>query len=264
MTDACRWGMRTTLLALGFWLLTAAGDSTAADSKGPIVPDADYPKLIDQQLKVLDEALKALKPAKDLEEIKKLSAQARCAAVMIAAVAQDNLAGKDGAQRASLRDAALRVAALVKTKKVDDAIKAAADLKNVKADAKAKMEKIKLFDVHIDLPETMSQFKLVKARGQGIESLLFKLGQDKKRMVPPAAATDAVMQALYQTILVADLVTDYVPPKNAKAWKSHTADMRFGAVDMVEKLRAKDGKGAFTDLSKLNTSCSACHKEFRD
>jgi hypothetical protein len=264
MTDACRraaWGLRTMVLFLCLGLSVGLG--SAADSKDSAVPDADYPKLVEQQFKVLQEALKSLKDAKEPNDIKKWAEKSRCTAVMIAAIAQDNLGGKDGGQRASLRDAALGVAGLVKSKKTDEAIKKAADLKNVKSDDKAKLDKVKLFDAHIDLQELMSQFKLPKAGGQGIEATLLKLGADKKKMIPPTALNDATLLIAYQTAVAAELTADYVPDKAPKDWKTYSSDMRKGALEMAEKVKAKDSKGAFTALSKLNTSCSACHDKFR-
>jgi hypothetical protein len=239
------------------------GLGSAADSKDSAVPDADYPKLVDQQVKVLQDALKSLKEAKEPAEVKKLAEKSRCTAVMIAAIAQENLGGKDSAQRASSRDAAIAVAGLVKSKKTDDAIKKAADLKSVKADDKAKLDKVKLFDAHIDLQELMSQFKLPKAGGQGIEAALLKLGTDKKKIIPPASLNDATLLIAYQTAVAAELTADYVPDKAPKDWKTYSHDMRASAVEMAEKVKAKDGKGAFAALSKLNTSCSACHEKFR-
>src|SRR5262249_37428594 len=152
-------------LVLGLGLV--AGPLGAADGKDAAVPDDDYPKVVEHQVKVLTDTLKGLQDAKDMTEKKKLTEKARCTAVMLAAVAQDNLGGKDAGQRAGLRDAALEVAGLLKTGKVDDAAKKAADLKNAKP-AGAKAEKVKLTEAHINLTELMSQFRLAKAGGQGI------------------------------------------------------------------------------------------------
>src|SRR6516164_6812185 len=99
MTDACRWAewaasaLRAALLVVCMGLIVGLG--SAADSKDSAVPDADYPKLVDQQVKVLQDALKSLKEAKEPAEVKKLAEKSRCTAVMIAAIAQENLGGKD-------------------------------------------------------------------------------------------------------------------------------------------------------------------------
>ncbi len=260
MTGALRRGVQTMVLAVGLWLL--AGPGTAADSKSPAVPEADYPKLVDHQLKVLEDTLKVLQESKDMSEKKKMTQKAHCTAVMVAAVAQDTSA-KDPALRASLRDAALKVAALVKAGKIDDAAREAAGLKNVKADPAAKTEKIKLLDVHINLEELMTQFKLPKAGGQGIESALLKLGADKKKMIPAAAMTDSLLNMAYLSAVAADLTEEHKPAKDGKDWVAYSQDMRKGSSELAEAVKAKDGKAAFTALSKANTSCSVCHDKFR-
>jgi hypothetical protein len=261
MTIATRWATQGAVLALGLALIADPG--SAADSKDIAVPDADYPKLVEHQLKVLEDSLKALQEAKDMTEKKKMTDKAHCTAVTLAAVAQDNLAGKDAAGRVALRDAALNVAALVKAGKVDDAAKSAADLKNVKPDAAAKAEKIKLFGPHIDLTELMTQFKLSKAGGQGIEAAFLKLGADKKKMVPTTAMTEALLNLTYLTAVVAELTAEHKPPKDVKDWVAYSQDMRKGAIELAETLRAKDGKAAFKALEKVNMSCSVCHDKFR-
>jgi hypothetical protein len=253
--------LQVAFLTLGLGLLTGPGG--AADEKTPIVPDADYGKLVDHQLKVLEDTLKALQEAKEVPEKKKLTEKAKCTAVMLAAVAQDNLAGKDAAQRASLRDAALAVAGLIDTGKIADAAKQATGLKDVKADANAKTVKVKLYEKHFKLDELMSQYKLAKAGGQGIEAALLKLGADKKKMVPATAMTDSLLAMVYLTALSAEPTTDHKPPKDAKDWAAYSSDMRKGAVEMAEALKNKDGKAAFVALGKLNTSCSVCHDKFR-
>jgi hypothetical protein len=260
---AHRWAVRLALLILGIGLLAGPDSGTAADDKGSIVPDADYPKLVDYQVKVLQDALKAVKEAKDKEEAKKMREKARCAAVMIAAAAQDNLGGADGPQRAALRDASIGVAGLVKQGKVDDAMKAVGELNNGKADPKAKVAKIKLFDVHIALDEVMSQFKLTKAGGLGTEKLYLNLATDKKKMIQPAGLNDNLVIAAYSTALAAELASDYVPDKNKKDWITWSGDMKKYAGELADKVKAKDGKAAFTVLNKLNTSCSVCHDKFK-
>jgi cytochrome c553 len=268
MSYVSRWGQKTALLALGFWLVASLGEGIAADGKDSVVPDADYPKLVDQQIKVLQDALKALKDAKEDKDKKAMTNKSRCTAVMIAAIAQDNLGGKDGTDRAALRDAALNVAALVKaalvnSSKVDEAMKKAAELKSVKGDGKAKMQKLKLYDDHINLTELMSQFKLPKAGGQGTETLLLNLATDKKKTIPPAALNEALLLTAYRTAVASELAIDHVPDKDPKSWKNWSIDMRKGSIEFAEKIKAKDGKAAFSALSKLNTSCSVCHEKFK-
>jgi len=252
---------RAVLFLLVIGLLV--GPSGAADSKDGSLPDADYPKVVEAQVKVLQEALKAMQEAKEKEEVKKAQRKAHNTAVLLAAAAQDNLAGKDGAQRATLRDAAVQIVEQVKKGQVNEAVKLAGGLKDLKADAKAKTEKVKLFDAHIDLDILMSAYKLPKAGGQGWEKLLLNLATDKKKTIPPTGLNDALLQAAYQSALIADLSAAYVPAKDKKDWDSLCVDMKKGSLELAEKVKAKDGKAAFAALSKLNTSCSVCHDKFR-
>jgi hypothetical protein len=264
MLHTSSWGVRLASLALALVLLGGRGPGAADDGKGPLVPDGDYPKVVEAQLKVLQDSIKAAKEAKDRTILKAMIEKSRCAAVLIAFVAQENLAGKDGPQRASLRDAALQVAALLKAEKFDDAAQKAAELTQAKLDPKAKLDKVKLFDMHIDLTETMSQFRMPKAGGQGIEKLLLSMGADKKKTVPSTSLNDPLLVTLYQTAIAADLSHSYIPPKNAKDWLELCGDMKAGALEMAGHVRNKDGKAAFKALEKLNTSCSVCHQKFRE
>lgn len=264
MTHVPRSAVRVPAAAALALFLTAGflSGQNASDGK-PLVPDADYPKVLDQQVKVLQETMKLLGEAKDMTEKKKWGEKARCAAVLIAAAAQDNLKGPDAAQRAAVRDGALNVAALVKADKAAEAAKLADGLKTVKGDGKAKTERVKLFEAHIDIQELMSQYKLAKAGGQGTESALLKLATDKKKVVQPGAITDHLLATAYVTALTGELTGEYKPAKNAKDWQALAADMRKGGLEFAETLKAKDGKGAFNALNKMNTSCSVCHEKFR-
>jgi len=260
LKSVCSRAVRAAALVFALGLV-ALGQ--AQEGKDVVVPDGDYAKLVEAQLKVVQEGLKGAKEATEKDQVKKMKTKARCAAVMIAAAAQDNLAGKDGQQRATVRDAALNLAALVKGEKYDEAVKLAGELKDLKEDSKAKKEKVKLYEAHLDLQEVMSQFKQPKAGGQGIEKLLLNLATDKKKVVPPAAINDALLSTTYQIALLSDLTHDHVPAKDKKDWDIWSVDMKKGALEMASQLKAKDGKAAFAALNKLNTSCSACHERFK-
>lgn len=253
---------RLSAAAVGLFVIASLVSGQGTGDGKPIIPDADYPKVIEQQLKVLQETMKLLGEAKEVADKKKWSEKARCACVLIAAAAQDNLTGKDGAQRATLRDGALNVATLVKTGKTADAVKAAEGLKGVKSDGKAKTERVKLFEAHIDLQELMGQYKLAKAGGQGTEAALLKLAADKKKAIPANAINDNLIATAYVAALTAELTAEY-KAKNPKDWQALSVDMRKGGLEFAETLKAKDGKAAFTALNKMSTSCSVCHEKFR-
>ena len=257
--------IRLPLLALALILLAAAG--LAADPKDQVLPDGEYPKVVASQTKVLEEALKAAGETTDPKLKKMTIEKAKVAAIMIAVAAQENLGGAEGQQRATLRDAALAIAKLLNptSPNVAEAQKLAAALATLKADGKAKLEKVKILDAHADMPEIMTQFKLPKGGGQGIEALYIKLGLDKKKAVPATAMNEALLVHAYQSALVGMLVRDYKPNKDVKKWQAYSEDMQKYGIEFANVLRDKmpDGKAAFTALSKLNTSCSQCHEVFK-
>src|SRR5262249_35950955 len=113
------------------------------------------------------------------------------------------------------------------------------------------------------LGELMSQYKLPKAGGQGMEAALLKLATDKKKMIPTTAMNDTLLNTAYLTAIIADLTEEHKPAKDVKDWVAYSHDMRKGAVELAETVKAKDGKAAFVALGKVNTSCSACHDKFR-
>lgn len=262
MTHARAWLTRTMILVFAGGLLAAPESNRAAD-----VPAADYGKVLDHQLKVLQDTLKGMKDAKE-NDVKRMQEKVRCTLILIAALAQDDLSGPDAAQRLGTRDGALKIHKLLKKEpgKIDDALKLADGLKSAKAEPEAKAQKVKLFEEHIALDEVMTAFKLPKAGGQGIEAQLLKLSTDKKKMIPAAAMNDSLLAAGYQSALIAELSIDYVPDKKlgtVKDWKAYCGDMKKSGIELAEKIKASDGKGAFAALTKLNTSCTVCHDKFR-
>src|SRR5262249_32013749 len=147
-------------------LVSFCGRGQAADADGPIVPDADYPKMVKMAVKGIQDALKGTP-----DDIK--ATKARTAAVMIAAYAQQNLSGADGQQRATVRDNALRIAALIQSKKFAEASKEAAGLATIAADPNAKKTKVTLIDKHISVHDLMNQFNHPPEGGWGVDRQLY-------------------------------------------------------------------------------------------
>src|SRR5262245_42207707 len=77
-------------------ILCCLPPGTAADAPKPIVPDAEYPALVEQSAKLIAEALAG-------SPNRRMADKARVAAVMLAEFAQQNLAGADAGQRATVR-----------------------------------------------------------------------------------------------------------------------------------------------------------------
>jgi hypothetical protein len=242
--------VRLALLAGGLSFLSFSTFGLAADPKAPTIPDADYAKLVESETKMLDEALK--------DKDKKAPTRARIIAIVLAAAAQDNLAGKDAQQRATVRDAALKIADLIKDKKMDEAAKIVADLPTMKPDAKAKTEKVKIMGDKVDVQELMSQFQPTKGGGLGYEKTLIDLASSKGKKVDDKTPTLA-----YHVGIIGALSKEYVADKTPKKWEEFAEAMRSSAEELADAAGKKDAKATLTAVNKVTTSCSQCHDIYR-
>lgn len=247
------------------WLLSCLALTPAwlasllsADAPPPVLPDSEYPRLVEFSIGVMADALKD-KPDKRSAD------KARTAALMIAAYAQQNLSGPGGAQRATVRDAALEVAALIKAKEYPKAVKQAQALPGLKADPKAKKEKIRLLGAALDFDDLMAQFRQPPRGGLGIEGRFEALESNGGSEIPVKEVDEQLVRHAYLTAVAAELSAEHVPEEKdkAKEWKTYAADMRQHALALGKAARAKDGKAAFRALELLNRSCEKCHKVFR-
>jgi len=246
------------VLFCGLVLILLAPPGPAADAAAPVLPDADYPKLVEFSSGVIRAALQAKADRRAAE-------RARTAAIMIAAYAQQNLAGMDGPQRAALRDAALDLARLIKTKEFDKALKQLEALPAVKADAKAKREKLPLAVKAIDLDDLMNQFRQSARGGLDIEARLDDLGAIAGGSLPEKELDDLLVRQAYLIAVAADITAEYTPEDKdkVKTWQAYAAGMRQQAGALAAAAKAKDGKAAFRALEQLNQVCAKCHKDFR-
>lgn len=257
-------GCFALLLASGIWL---ARQGVAADPKPATVPDNAYPKLAQRSLTTLKSCLDALAKGKaDKELSDKLARKGLTAAVMIAAYAQANLGGTDGQQRATVRDAALEIAGLMKKEEWEAALKKVPNLLTLPADAKAKKEKVKLFGKVIDIEEVMSQFDTLKAGGQDIEKKLYDLAK-KPRTVPAANLNEDLLLTAYQTAQIAELTKDFEMPAKymrfAKDWQKYCDEMEKSSQELAGAVEKKDGKAALAILGRLKNSCTQCHDNIK-
>jgi hypothetical protein len=244
---------RGVALVLGLWFFAASVGGGAQGDKDQILPDAEYPKMLQRNVKAIQDALRN-NPGADLVE------KAQTAAVLLAAYAQQNLDGPEGQQRATVRDAALKVADLIKDKKFADASKLAGKLATLEADPKAKKEKIKLIDVYIGPPEIMHQFRLVPDGGWGIFGHLQRIQTKQYKEMPRDEINPVFVQEMYQVAVSADLVHGHMHKARPKEWAQYTDELRKSAVELAEALRDKKVKDAPTILSQLTTTCFNCHK----
>lgn len=247
-----RWAIQGLVLVMGVWLLSSG--SRAADAPGQVLPDADYPKMLKYAVKGIQDSLKGT--PKDEMVIK-----ARTAALMAAAYAQENLQGAEGQQRATVRDAALKIADAIDARKYADAIKQAGALPSLKADPAAKKQKIKLIDDKVKFKDLMNQFNHPPEGGWGIhrEFYQYQLGM---KGIPATSLTDPLLLKAYQVAVTAELINDKTPSKNQKEWAGYAAALKGGALELADAVKAKDGNAGVVGITKITNSCTGCHKIF--
>jgi hypothetical protein len=228
----------------------------AQDAAGPVLPDTAYARLVGPSVKLIEAALAG-------EPTRRTAEKARVGALMLAEFAQQNLQGADAGQRATVRDAALQVAALIKDKKYAEAVKLAKELPTLPANPAAKKERLKLLGNHLDMEELMSQFRSAKLGGLGVEALLDELASSKDGMVPAAALTDELRLLAFRTAVAAELVRAELPKMKPQVWRDHAEMMRKASLELAGAVETKNGKEAFAAVERLNASCNKCHLVFR-
>ena len=156
-------------------------------------------------------------------------------------------------------------------KLVDDLGKGT-DVKKEAADVAAKHE----------IEAVMNQFKPRAKGGLGvgatagaimpdaIELKLIALGG--KKVLPKADLTSqqADLQKMAEvTLAIAEITPHYAPKKDEtgkpiKDWLKFSADMQKQSKDLVTAIKSGDPKMVQKASLTLNSSCNACHTEFRD
>src|SRR5262249_34826479 len=122
-------------LALGIWFLAIPSSTAGGGAGAPMLTDAQFNELVKRAAVDVDEGLKDWKDSKtkQTDKVHHLR-KARGAAIMIAGYAQANMGSANAKERASLRDAALKLAALIEKESLPAARK---QLDEIKAGVKA-------------------------------------------------------------------------------------------------------------------------------
>lgn len=220
------------------------------------LPEKVYVELIDSSAQLIEESLTG-------EPTRRLAEKARVAALMLAEFAQQDLRGPSAAKRATVRDAALDISAMIKEKKYPDAIQHARMLPKLMVNPTAKTERVKLMGTHLEIDELMSQFRGAKIGGLGIEAMFDKLSGSKGSEVPRAELNENLRWTAYRTAVAAQLTREHMPPKDAKEWLGYADDMRAASLALASAVEGRDGKAAFAAVERLNNSCNKCHLKFR-
>jgi hypothetical protein len=230
-----------------------ASVTLAADERGD-----DLSLLLARSTSVIQDALKEETPNR------RAAVRARVSAVMLAAAAQQDLAGKDAAQRAALRDTAIEVARRIANQEYDQARQLARTLPKLPPRAVFTKDKVKLLGPHLEMDELMSAFRKTSLGGLNIEAELDRLENDSENQtLAPAEMTEALQVAAQQTALAGELLQDYRPAENAPQWRKSSEVMQRTALELTRAVKAKDGKAAYQAVVQANANCTACHKLFR-
>jgi hypothetical protein len=254
MNRACWAGLAA--LILGF--LTFAERTGAADADGAGIPAsaAEYKKLVAQGADVVKKGVEA----KD----KKGLTKARGAALMIAAYSQYSDKGGPAGDRATVRDAAIKLAEAIKANKLDDARKQADGIADLKADPKAKPDPVEIMKLAKGQPgEVMRLLNATPVGGLGVEAHFKKLTAIKKE-IPEGQLSDEFLNEAFMVAAMAALLRDNPPAKNPKQFVKFAEDTHGHAVRLAEAIKKKDGVGSNQALYELTKSCNRCHDKYRD
>jgi hypothetical protein len=239
-------------LALASLLLIVSGKGSAADEKSTAaVPDKEVDQLIAQSTATVRDGL-----AGNVSKVGAL--KAHTAAVMIAAFAQEATGGLTPA-RVSTRDAALRLADLIKDEKFDQAKQALPALTKP-GPSGGKQAKVKILGDKIELEDLMGQFGSPRSGGLGIEKKLEDLAEAKS--LPPGSVDELVLVGA-RAAVVAEMAKPHDPGKKQKQWADFATAMQQEATAMAAAARNKDAAKTLAAAQRLNKSCTNCHDVFK-
>jgi hypothetical protein len=245
-------------LILGIGLTSFTERTGAADAAGAGIPASadDYKKLVAQAADVAKKGID--------EKGKKGLTKARGAAIMIAAYAQYADQGGPAGDRATVRDAAIKLADAIKANKLDDAKKQAGAIVDLKADPAAKPEAVAILKAAKGQPgEVMRLLNTPTVGGLGAE-LHFKKLTSIKKEIPAKELNEEFLNEAFLTAAMLSLLRDNPPAKNPKQFVKFAEDAQGFAVRLVEAIKKKDGVAANQSLYELTKSCTRCHDKYRD
>lgn len=253
MKRAMAWaGMAVLAMGIGFF---AVDRSFAADDKadGVNLNEAQYKKALAQASELVKKGLG--------EKGKTGTAKARLGALLAAGYAQYSSAAAEG-DRAATRDAAIKLADLVKGGKADDAKKLADSLE--KPDGKGKAGKVAILkDAKATPGELMRAFSPEKIGGQNIEDHFKKLTAMKNK-IADGELSDALALELDESATIFAILRDNPIGKNPKDFAKLAEDSRDFAVKTSDAVKKKDGVLAASQLYKLTISCNKCHDKYKE
>jgi hypothetical protein len=257
-----RFAAAAAALLLGLGVLAAGGAAQVGDGK-VVLAEGERNQLIAHDTKVIQEAL--AKDTLDPKTTRKLKATA----LMVAAYAQGALDTPRAKEMAALRDTALKLLQALENKNVDEAKKLAPALAPAltpaaKADPGAPVPLHKLLPLEL----LMRQFSGERVGGYKMEAELEELAESKEALT--AAQLEKLLPLANKVVVIGRLARAYDPPKTEEAqqtrknWERFAEQMETAAAAVATAARARQADAARAAVVRLNDTCTACHKVFRD
>jgi hypothetical protein len=230
-----------------------------ADGPADPLPDADMTRLIDTEIKFIQEAL-----AKGKAD-RKTTNKVKMSALLIAHYAQSGMNKDNAKQMATLRDQALKVIKAVSDEPA--AAKKLADSLSTKiaADPSAKTDKVSLTP-HLEVGLVMRVFSSKTIGGFGIERDLDDMAGMKGNVAD--ADKQRIGDFARKLLLIATLAHDHYTPeadegggKTKKNWQTFATGFRDAAHGMVQSVKNNGDIGVAAN--NVMNSCQKCHDVFR-
>lgn len=246
---------------LGLMVLHAGQAGEKKDSPWkPILSAEPYKVLTERSIKTIEETAKA--NGKNARE--KVNVEA---AILAAYTLSVNEPSADGV--AQLRGAALAAGKTDLNKlaafgaNVGSAPKAPPSGKDLKVDL---MDLMEIFrgqakggeGIHPDL-----QYQPKLAKLNGIEALIGALGAKQITEANLAKIAKELPNLSYRIAVVASITHVQAPKQGAGQWQALSIKMRDASVALAEAANKKNANGVFLAAQALESTCTACHSEFK-
>jgi len=205
--------MRWLSRAAGLVAVLLSGLALGAAAEPPAwqIPEEDFRLFLAFQAKTIEAALQGQPDQKAL-------LKAEVNAVILAALAHQDLRGPEAAGRATVRDAAVRLSKLVKSARLAEARELVGQLTTLKADPAARKEQVPVVPNGMGFDELSLPLTHTRAGGLNIENHMDKLGASKKRDVPQAELNDMLKIMAYHSAVSAQLYLEQPPKRNPGPW----------------------------------------------
>lgn len=231
------------------------------------IPDAEFKALAEEDAKNI---VAWCETAKAKEKLKSANRTIKSNTLVLALAAQMQMTGKnatDDARFVTIRNTALDVAKSAGAKKYNDAFTTAKTISLNMPAGKGKVGPMPVADlvtaVGLDVDDLMNPFRLANVGGYGIEKEIQDNAQ-KKAATPPNKAGLLARRVL----LIADVV-EVIPfsgdnnQKLKKDWADVNKDMKAAGSTLLAAAGTKNAKDIQAAFAKLETTCVACHRQFK-